>query len=142
MLTLLVDHNIEGHALLLWETLEAEGWSDLLPIQLATFVEVGLPYNSTDRVVWRFAQAMQMLLLTANRRMKGEDTLEQTIREENTPVSLPVLTVGKADRLLERAFRERCAIRIVEIGLDLDNYLGTGRIAHSSKSNTNRNLPG
>jgi hypothetical protein len=128
MLTLLVDHNIEGHALLLWETLETEGWPELLPLQIVTFAHMGLAIESTDRVVWRFAQAKRMLLLTANRRMKGEDTLEQTIREENTSTSLPVLTVGKADRLLERAFRERCAMRVVEIGLDLENYLGTGRI--------------
>jgi predicted nuclease of predicted toxin-antitoxin system len=38
--------------------------------------DVGLPDNSTDREVWRFAQANQMLLLTNNRNMEGVDTLE------------------------------------------------------------------
>jgi hypothetical protein len=38
------------------------------------------------------------------------------------------LTIGNADRMLEKAYRERCAIRLVEIGLDLENYLGTGRV--------------
>lgn len=74
MLTLFVDHNIEGHALLLWETLETEGWPELLPLQIVTFAHMGLSIESTDRVVWRFAQVKRMLLLTANRRMKGEDT--------------------------------------------------------------------
>ena len=69
-----------------------------------------------------------MLLLTANRRMQGAHTLEHTIREENTPTSFPVLTIGNADRMLEKTYRERCAIRLVEIGLDLENYLGTGRV--------------
>jgi hypothetical protein len=32
-----------------------------------------LPKDSSDRVVWRFAQANQMILLTANRRMKGKN---------------------------------------------------------------------
>jgi hypothetical protein len=128
MLTLLVDHNIEGHAMLLWGTLSAEGWPDLLALRMVTFPQVGLSYASSDREVWRFVQAQHMLLLTANRRMQGEQTLEQTIREENTPTSLPVLTIGNANRMLDKAYRERCAIRLVEIGLDLENYLGTGRV--------------
>ncbi|AUB39676.1 hypothetical protein COO91_05674 [Nostoc flagelliforme CCNUN1] len=41
-----------------------------------------------------------MILLTANRSMKGKDSLEQVIREENTLASLPVITIGNADRLL------------------------------------------
>jgi hypothetical protein len=40
-----------------------------------------------------------MLLLTANRRMAGLDSLEQTIREEGTLDSLPVLTVGDVESL-------------------------------------------
>lgn len=128
MLTILVDHNIEGQAMLLWGTLTAEGWPELLALRLLTFPQVGLPYNSSDREVWRFVQAQQMLLLTANRRMQGADTLEHTIREENTLTSLPVLTIGNADRMVERAYRERCAIRVVEIGLELQNYLGAGRV--------------
>jgi len=123
-----VDHNIEGHAMLLWGTLNAEGWPDLLALRMVTFPPIGLPYDSSDREVWRFAQAQHLLLLTANRRMQGEHTLEHTIREENTPTSLPVLTIGNADRMLETACRERCAIRLVDIGLDLENYLGTGRV--------------
>ena len=125
---MLVDHNIEGHALLLWGTLTAEGWPDLVVLRMVTFPQVGLPYASNDREVWRFAQAQHMLLLTANRCMQGEHTLEHTIREENTLTSLPVLTIGNADRMLEKAYRERCAIRIVEIALDLGNYLGAGRV--------------
>ncbi|EKF04357.1 hypothetical protein FDUTEX481_02036 [Tolypothrix sp. PCC 7601] len=37
-----------------------------------------------------FAQSNQMILLTANRSMKGENSLEQVMREEITPTSLPV----------------------------------------------------
>ena len=43
-------------------------------------------------------------------------------------MSLPVLTMGNANRMLDKAYRERCAIRLVEIGLDLENHLGTGRV--------------
>ena len=60
--------------------------------------------------------------------MRGEDSLTLTIREESTPSSLPVLTIGSLDRLVEREYRRRCATRLVEIVLDLDTYLGVGRI--------------
>lgn len=44
-----------------------------------------LSINSDDSVVWRLAHENQMILLTANRSMKGKDSLEQVIiREENT----------------------------------------------------------
>jgi len=128
MLTVLVDHNIEGQAMLLWGTLTASGWLELLPLRLATLAQVGLPYDSNDREMWRFAQGKGMILLTANRRMDGEDSLEQTIREENTATSLPVLTIGNAERMIERTYRERCAIRLLEVASDLENYLGAGRI--------------
>jgi hypothetical protein len=54
--------------------------------------------------------------------MQGEDSLEQTIREENTPVSLPVVTISDGRRMVEKTYRERCAVRLLEIVLDLDNY--------------------
>ena len=65
-----------------------------------------------------------MLLLTGNRSMKGPHSLEQTNREENTLTSLPVITVSSAHGLDERLYRERCGSRLIEIILDLDNYLG------------------
>lgn len=128
MITILVDHDIEGQAMALWGTLAAESWLELFPLKLATFEDVELPIDSSDRTVWRFAQAREMILLTNNRNMKGEDSLEQTLREENTITSLPVLTIGNTERLQEKTYRKQCAIRLVEIGLDLENYLGTRRI--------------
>ena len=95
-MTILVDHNLKGQALLLWGTLAAEGWFTLLSLRLVTFEDADLPVNSSDRAVWRFAQANRMLLLTGNQSMKGPHSLEQTIREENTLTSLPVITVSSA----------------------------------------------
>lgn len=100
----------------------------MVPLRLVTFAEVSLPVDSSDRVVWRFVQAQQMLLLTDNRSMKGADSLEQTLREETISTSLPVLTIGNVNRLDERPYREECAERLVEIVLDLKYYLGTRRI--------------
>jgi hypothetical protein len=126
---LLVDHNLEGHALILLGNIANQGWLDLLPIRFVTFKEMDLSIDSSDRMVWRIAQANQMILMTANRSMKGEDSLEQVLREENTPNSLPVITIGSLDRLLdERDYRNRCVDRLLEILLDIENYMGVGRL--------------
>ncbi len=122
---ILVDHNIEGHAVRLWDTLVVTEWAELLSIEMLMFTDVGLSVDSSDRAIWRFAQEYQMLLITDNRNMKGEDSLEQTIREENTPLSLPVLNIGNVDRIInEREYRERCATRIAEIILDVAFCVG------------------
>jgi hypothetical protein len=128
MTTILVDHNMEGDAALLWGTIAGDGWLEIVPMRLATFADVNLPVDSSDRVVWRFAQEHRMLLLTDNRNMKGDDSLEQTIREEVTADSLPVITIGSLDRIDESEYRQLCANRLVEIVVDLDCYLGYNRL--------------
>jgi hypothetical protein len=128
MTTILVDHNMEGDAALLWGTIAGDGWLEIVPMRLATFADVNLPVDSNDRVVWRFAQEHRMLLLTDNRNMKGDDSLEQTIREEITEDSLPVITIGSLDRIDESEYRQLCANRLVEIVVDLDCYLGYSRL--------------
>jgi hypothetical protein len=61
--------------------------------------------------------------------MKGEDSLEQVLREENTVDSFPVITIGDADRLLvDRVYRNCCADRILEVLLDIENWMGVGRL--------------
>ncbi|MFN8491668.1 MAG: hypothetical protein U0350_28980 [Caldilineaceae bacterium] len=127
-IVILINDNIDGYVTRLWDTLQVEGWLDLYPITMVMFADVGLPEDSDDRTVWRFAQAHQMLLLTANRNMDGADSLEQTLREENKADSLPVLTITNAARLQERIYREECAERLLEILLDIDNLLGAARL--------------
>ncbi|MEG4866227.1 MULTISPECIES: ACP S-malonyltransferase [unclassified Microcoleus] len=125
----LIDHNLGGHAEILLGNIASQGWLNLLPIRVVTFKQMNLSIDSNDRVVWRLAQANQMILLTANRSMRGEDSLEQVIREENTVDSLPVITIGDADRFLgDRVYRNRCVDRILEILLDIETWMGVGRL--------------
>lgn len=86
----IIDHNIEGQATLLWSTILVEGWLDLTVVSFTTFDEAGLAIDSSDREVWHFAQENKMIILTANRNMRGDGSLEETIRDENTIDSLPV----------------------------------------------------
>lgn len=127
-MVVLVDYNLTGYVVLLRGTLAADGWLDLLSIQFVLLEEAGLAMDSNDRLIWQFAQANQMLLLTANRNAKGEDSLEQTIQRMGIPTSLPVITIGSLDRLIEREYREQCAARLAEIALYIENYSGVGRL--------------
>ena len=124
----LLDHHMKRQGILLWATLGSEGWLRLLDIPMLTFDDVGLAIDSNDREVRRFAQEKRLILLTGNRNKDGSDSLEQTIRDENDPDSLPVVTIGISDRLEERVYREQCAERLVEIVLNIEDYLGVGRI--------------
>ncbi|MBP0021869.1 MAG: ACP S-malonyltransferase [Cyanobacteria bacterium SBLK] len=125
---ILADYNLNRHALLLSGSLISEGWLEVVPIQFVTFREIGLAIDSSDRVVWRLAQTHRMLLLTANRNAKGEDSLETVMREENSPTSLPIITIGNPDRIYESQYRKYCVEKLVEIILDLEDYMGVGRL--------------
>jgi predicted nuclease of predicted toxin-antitoxin system len=124
----LVDYNLTGYVVLFQGTLAAEGWLDLLSIRFVTLKEAGLSIDSNDRIIWRFAQSNHMLLLTANRNAKGGNSLERTIREEGTSASLPVITIGNLERLVEREYREQCSARLADIVLSIENYLGVSRL--------------
>ncbi len=125
----LIDHNLRGHALVFFGAIASQGWLDIVPIQFVTFDEINLSMDSDDRVVWRLAQENQMILLTANRSMKGKDSLEQVMHEESTPESLPIITVSNADRLLnDSEYRGRCIETLIEIVLDIDTYRGARRL--------------
>ncbi|WP_332943625.1 MULTISPECIES: hypothetical protein [unclassified Microcoleus] len=51
--------------------------------------------------------------------MKGEKSREKVMREEITSTSFPVIAISDADRLLnDSEYRQRCAIRLVEIVID------------------------
>jgi hypothetical protein len=59
----------------------------------------------------------------------GPDSLEQTLLDELAPTTLPVLTVGNAERLRkDHAYRNACAEQLAEIVADLEFYTGIPRI--------------
>lgn len=125
----LLDHNLEGHRVFLHSSLEQGGWLDLIDIPMLTFADVSLPVDTSDREIWRYVQKHQLLLLTANRNDDGADSLERAIQDENTPTSLPVLTIGDADRVrTDRLYCQQCAKKIVDVITRLENHLGVGRI--------------
>jgi len=128
---ILSDENCDGHAEAIFHALERLGFDALLKLELKTFEQVGLKQATADEQVWRFCQENYYLLLTGNRTAKaGTDSLELTIRHLVTAISLPVLTIGDLKRVLrDRKYCERCAARLAEIVIDLEErHLGVARL--------------
>lgn len=127
IITILADRDVEGYARTLLGVVYSE-WKGLASLRVVNFADIGLSHDTSDRVAWRFAQANRMVLLTANRNMIGEDSLQQTLDEENHLTALPVLTISRPRRMIEPGYRSRCAARLIDIVSELDRYKGVGRI--------------
>jgi hypothetical protein len=128
LITVLVDHDVEGQAALLLSALVSGGWIELGVLRMATFAELSVPLETSDQRIWEFAQEQRMLLLTGNRNKDGEESLEQTILAQNQPSSLPVITIANLRRVSEKDYRERCAAKLAEMCWEVERYLGTGRL--------------
>lgn len=99
MIRVLFDNDISGFQSLLTGAIESTGWSEYQLIEFITLEDLGLDESTNDREIWRRCQQSGYVLLTTNRNEKGADSLQLTIREENTPSSLPVITVSSQRRL-------------------------------------------
>ena len=132
MITLLADANIQGQVALLAAYMQAEPWRDFwdhLDLRLLTFADVGLNLSDPDDIVWQRCQELSILLITDNRNDDGPDSLEATIRKQNSPVSLPVFTIGDIRAVpSSRAYADRVIDRLLRYLLELENIRGTGRL--------------
>ena len=125
---ILLDHDCEGYAVFLVTGLQETGWQSLLAIEFIQLRDLGLPNDANDREIWRRCQKDRLLLITHNRSQDDATSLQATIQKENTSRSLPVLTIPRIERLVLADYRQRVAHRLAEVLIDLENYLGTGRI--------------
>lgn len=132
MICLLADANIQGHIDRLVKTMQEEPWTELwTSLQLChlTFADVDLNVADSDALIWHRCQEREAFLLTNNRNDDDPDSLEAAIRNHNTVQSLPVFTIGDADRILrDFAYRQRVVEALYEYLLETDNIRGTGRL--------------
>ena len=81
------------------------------------------------RLSGKHASKKQLILVTANRNAAGSDSLEMTLRAENTATSLPVFTIANEKRVFQsRDYAERVAVKLLDYLLDIDRVRGTGRL--------------
>ena len=128
----LADVNIEGHVDYIIAIARRAPWADLwqeLGLVYTTFGDVGLDRQATDAEIWRFCQREGYVLITDNRNQDSVDSLEATIRAQNTEQSLPVLTVGNTERLRHsREYAEDVVIGLFSTLIDIQSARGAGRL--------------
>jgi hypothetical protein len=129
---ILGDVNIQAHVQFLVGVWESDAWREVwhsLGLRLITDRDLDLPLDVSDVILWQRCQQEEVVLLTANRNADGPDSLEATLRRQNTPKSLPVFTLADAEHLRRsREYADRVAERLLGYLLDIDNYRGTGRL--------------
>jgi hypothetical protein len=125
---ILLDNDLKGHGLFLEVAWRETGWSRLLPLEFKMLRDFGLPNNYPDQDIWRFAQQERLLLITNNRNREDETSLQATIERENTPASLPVLTVTNKELLVTSEYRQRVAHALAAILIYPEDYYGAGRV--------------
>src|SRR5215471_5085233 len=112
--------------------LEGEDWREFwssLDLAVLTFRDVNLSQQTPDAVIWQTCQQEQMVLVTANRNADGPDSLEVTLRTQNTATSLPVLTIADEKLVLRsRDYAERVATKLLDYLLEIDRVRGVGRL--------------
>ena len=112
--------------------LEGPEWNELwqsLGAELFIFPDFQLDQRTPDSVIWRVCQSESLILVTANRNMDGEESLEWVMRTEGGISDLPVLTVSDGEALKsDREYVRRVSIRILEIMFDIEKLRGTGRL--------------
>lgn len=97
---LVADANAQGQVEFLLRRMQADEWAGFwqaLGLVLRRFEDVGLSASSTDLEIWSVCQTEQLILITDNRNLDSEDSLEATIRRHNAPQSLPIFTIANMD---------------------------------------------
>jgi hypothetical protein len=129
---LLADISAQGQVEILRLIFESEGWRDFwqpLGLRVRTFADEGLAPSASDAVVWRLCQQQGLVLITGNRNAEGPDSLEETIRRENQPDSLPVFTLADIEAIRHsRAYAERVVERALDYLMEIDRVRGAGRL--------------
>ena len=129
---LIADANIQGQVEYLVQRMQAGAWAEFwqaLGLVLRRFEDVGLPASATDLEIWNVCQAEHLILITDNRTLDSEDSLEATIRRNNTAESLPVFTIADMDEFrTNSAYVERVVEALYDYLLRIDDVRGTGRL--------------
>jgi len=129
---LVADANIQGQVECLVQRMQADAWTDFwqaLGLVLYGFEDVGLSTSATDLEVWNVCQAEELILITDNRNLDSEDSLEATIRRNNTPESLPVFTIADMNQFRTNNSYVECVVEaLYDYLLRIDDVRGTGRL--------------
>src|SRR5208282_3761483 len=80
---LVADINVQGQVAYLAQRMQADAWADFwqeLELVLYSFEDLGLAASSTDAEIWNVCQREELILITDNRNLDSDDSMEATIR--------------------------------------------------------------
>jgi hypothetical protein len=107
------DNDMVGAVRVFRRILASPEWVELtatLEIEFIELKDVALPADASDIAVWQSSQEVGALLITGNR-SSGEGSSDQTIAEQGSPESLPVLTIGDPRRVIrDPVYARECAL--------------------------------
>jgi len=128
---ILTDNDVVGAVRVFRRILASPEWVELTAILELEFIElkdVELPADARDIAVWQRSQEVGALLITGNR-SSGEGSLDQTIAEQTSPKSLPVLTIGDPRRVIrDPVYARECALSLLDFVDRIETLRGTGRL--------------
>src|SRR4051794_29874334 len=112
--------------------MQEDPWADFwhaLGLVFHHFGDVGLSASSTDFEVWNACQDEQLILITDNRNLDSDESLEATIRRNITPQSLPVFTIADMSEFrTNSSYVERVVEAFYDYLLRIEEVRGTGRL--------------
>jgi hypothetical protein len=129
---LVADASIQGQVEYLVQRMQADAWAEFwqaLGLVLHRFEDIGFSGSSTDLEVWNVCQAEQLILITDNRNLDSEDSLEATIRRNSSPESLPVFTIADMNQFrVNSSYVERVVEVLYDYLLRIGDVRGAGRL--------------
>lgn len=129
---ILTDNDVRGQVDYLVALVEAEPWQEFwkdLALPLLRFEDLGLSPSATDQEVWERCQAEEVVLITGNRNLSGPDSLEATIRRQNTPQALPVFTIADVNKVnASKAYAEQIVEALLDYLQRIEKVRGAGRL--------------
>ena len=129
---LVSDNDVRGQFEILIRICTSPAWQDIwqgIGLRVFTLENLGLAADSPDSEIWHACQEQGLVLVTGNRNAESPYSLENSIRTENKPESLPVLTLADPFAVEhDRRYAQWVAARLMEILFDIDNYRGSGRL--------------
>jgi hypothetical protein len=132
MRAIMADNDIAGQLETIVTIWQSEEWREIwssLSLEIQTFKDLGLPRTIPDIDLWKECQRLEIVLFTANRNRKGEESLEAAIANLNTPQSLPVFTLANAGRCQhDNKYATRVAVNFLQYLLEIDTVRGAGRL--------------
>jgi hypothetical protein len=128
---IVADNDVVGAVIAIRRFIETSEWNAFavgLKLSFETLAEIGLPADAPDRLVWECTASIDAVLVTGNR-AGGVDSLDSAIQELGTFDSLPVITIADAQQVIvDREYRERCAISLLDFLGRIDALRGVGRL--------------